>query len=240
MNSLPLYLGHAHACGYLEGRVARMACVSPDWPMSPAGYSLLAANGFRRSGELVYRPWCEGCAACVPVRVPVAHFQPNRSQRRIARRNAGLQVIERPAAFDPAHYRLYIRYLQARHPGSDMGQAGPEDYLACLGSARFDGTRFVEFSESGRLLAVAVVDGLTDGFSAVYTFYEPGEAGRSLGVHAVLWQIEEARRRGLGYVYLGFWVAESRKMAYKAGFRPIERFTGREWVVLEPNRPVPA
>jgi leucyl-tRNA---protein transferase len=233
MTRLPLYLGQEHACGYLAGWTARMACVPPDWPMTSRLFSQLVANGFRRSGDLVYRPWCDGCAACVPVRIPVETFQPNRSQRRIAKRNADVRVREKPAEFDAAHYRLYCRYLQARHPDSEMGQAGPEDYLQFLGNQRFEGTRFCEFSEAGRLLAVAVLDELDDGWAAGYTFYEPGEERRGVGTFAVLWQIAEARRRGLHYVYLGFWVAESRKMAYKAGFRPIERFTGSGWIELD-------
>jgi arginine-tRNA-protein transferase len=159
----------------------------------------------------------------------VDRFQPNRTQQRILRRNAGLQAIERPAVYDEAQYRLYVRYLAARHPDSAMGDASPRDYLQFLGNPRWEGTRFIEFREADRLLAVAVIDQVIDGFSAVYTFYEPDEARRSLGVNAILWQIAEVKRRGGFCVYLGFWVAECPKMAYKSGFRPIEILTGNRW-----------
>jgi len=230
MNQVPLYLGHEHECPYLPGRTARMAFIPPDLPLSQSDFSLLLANGFRRSGDLVYRTYCESCAACVPVRISVADFQPNRAQRRIARGNAGLRIIEKPAEYDDEHYRLYLRYLQSRHPESNMGQCSAEEYVGFLGNVRFEGTRFFEFRDNDNLLAVAVVDMLDHGFSAVYTFYAPDAQSRSLGTFAVLWQIEEAQRRGRGWVYLGFWVKKCRKMAYKSAFRPLERLVGREWI----------
>jgi arginine-tRNA-protein transferase len=164
------------------------------------------------------------------VRISVADFQPNRAQRRIARGNAALRIIEKPADYDDEHYLLYVRYLQARHPESSMSQCSAEEYTGFLGNVRFEGTRFFEFREDNNLLAVAVVDVLDHGFSAVYTFYAPDAQSRSLGTFAVLWQIQEAQRRGLGWVYLGFWVKECRKMAYKSGFRPLECLVGREWI----------
>lgn len=233
VTSVPLYLGHEHACPYLPGREARMAFVDPDIPLTRSRFSLLVANGFRRSGGLVYRPYCSNCSACVPVRIPVDRFRPNRVQRRIQQRNVDLRVIEHPAEYHEAHYRLYLRYLKSRHPDSDMGEATPEDYLRFLGNPPWGDTRFIEFCEADRLLAVAVVDGLDDGFSSVYTFYDPDEERRSLGTGAILWQISEVKRRGGAWVYLGFWVAECRKMAYKSGFRPIELLTGKGWVVLD-------
>ena len=230
MNQVPLYLGHEHECSYLAGRNARMAFLPTDLPLNQSDFSLLVANGFRRSGDLVYRTYCEACTACVPVRISVAEFQPNRAQRRIARANVGLRIIEKPAEFDDEHYQLYLRYLQSRHPDSSMGQCTVEDYIGFLGNIRFEGTRFFEFREIDSLLAVAVVDVLDHGFSAVYTFYEPHLQSRSLGTFAILWQIEETRRRGLGWVYLGFWIKECRKMAYKSSFHPLECMVGKEWI----------
>ena len=230
MNSLPLYVGHEHECAYLPGRTARMAMVPPDFPLNRELFSILVANGFRRSGELVYRTYCQDCAACVPVRVPVERFRPNRSQRRVQRLNAGLQVVEKPPEFDASHYALYRAYQRGRHPGGDMGQGTPGDYMDFLGNTRWEGASFFEFREQDRLLAVAVADQLDDGFSAVYTFYDPAETRRSLGTFAVLWQINEALRRGLQHVYLGFWIQASSKMAYKSGFRPIQIMTPSGWV----------
>lgn len=233
MKTVPLYLGHDHVCSYLPDRTARMAFVDPDLPLDRSGFSLLVANGFRRSGDLVYRPHCATCSACVPVRIPVDRFRPDRAQRRIQQRNSDLRAIERWAEFDEAHYRLYLRYLRSRHPDSDMGDAMPEDYLRFLGHPLWENTRFIEFREADRLLSVAVVDGLDDGLSSVYTFFDPDESRRSLGTGAILWQIEEVKRRGGTWVYLGFWVADCRKMAYKTGFRPIELLTDNGWVALE-------
>lgn len=237
MNRIPLYLGHEHECPYLEARTARMAFISPDGLLRQSDFGLLVANGFRRSGDLVYRTYCHSCSDCVPVRIPVADFQPDRSQRRIARNNAGLLVIERPANFDEAHYQLYVRYLRARHPDSNMGQAAPEEYISFLSNNRFEGTRFFEFREDNTLLAVAVVDILDHGLSAVYTFFEPEAKSRSLGTFAILWQIREAQRRGLGWVYLGFWIRKCRKMAYKSRFRPLEHRIGTEWIRVADESP---
>jgi arginyl-tRNA--protein-N-Asp/Glu arginylyltransferase len=230
VNSLPLYLGHEHECAYLPGRSARMAMVPSDLVLNRELFSILVAHGFRRSGELVYRTYCEDCAACVPIRVPVERFRPNRSQRRVQRLNAGLQVVERPPEFHATHYALYRAYQQERHPGGDMSQATAEDYMDFLGNTRWEGTRFFEFREQDRVLAVAVADQLVDGFSAVYTFYDPAEVRRGLGTFAVLWEIEEALRRGMSHVYLGFWIQASRKMSYKSGFRPFQILTCSGWV----------
>ncbi len=232
---LPLYVGLPHPCGYLEGREARMAFVPPELAVDRSLYTLLVANGFRRSGELVYRPHCPGCEACVPVRIPVRWFRPNRSQRRVARRNAHLTATVLPPVFRAEHYRLYTRYLDARHADGEMAGASPEDFMRFLGNQRWEGTRFVEFRADETLLAVAVVDELEDGLSAVYTFYEPSAEHLSLGTWAILWMVAEAGRRGQAHVYLGFWVRDCPKMAYKSGFRPLERLADGGWERLHPG-----
>lgn len=231
MKSLPLYLGYEHDCDYLPGQRAQMVYVDPHATLDKSMYSRLATNGFRRSGGLVYRPHCAACAACMPVRVAVEDFQPDRSQRRALKTNADLRAIAKPPIFDERHYRLYLRYLRARHPDGNMAEASPEDYLGFLGNA-WGETVFYEFLAGDELLAVAVVDHLDEGLSAVYTFYDPGQTRRGLGSFAVLWQIGEARRRGLPWVYLGFWIRECRKMAYKDNFRPFEALLGNQWVAM--------
>jgi arginine-tRNA-protein transferase len=231
MKSLPLYLGYEHDCDYLPGRRAQMVYVDPHAVLDKSMYSRLATNGFRRSGGLVYRPHCAMCAACVPVRVPVAAFQANRSQRRTLKLNADLCVVAKPPVFDERHYQLYLRYLQARHPDGNMAESSREDYLGFLGNA-WGETVFYEFLAGDTLLAVAVVDHLDEGWSAVYTFYDPDQTRRGLGSFAVLWQIDEARRRGLPWLYLGFWIQECRKMTYKSNFRPFEALLGNQWVAM--------
>ena len=233
MNPVPLFLGYEQPCSYLAGRTSRMAYAPPDWPLDQSLFSRLVACGFRRSGDLVYRPYCQACSDCIPVRIPVNSFKPNRSQRRVLKGNAGVRAIVKPDDFELEHYHLYSRYLRARHPDSGMAEISPEEYQGFLSNPRWEGTRFVEFRENERLLAVAVIDLLMDGISAVYTFFEPFELNRSLGTLAVLWQVEEARRRGLDWVYLGFWIAECEKMNYKSAFQPLQRLTPAGWVPFD-------
>ena len=235
MTPVALYMGAEHECGYLPGKWARMIYVAPRVRLDKARYTELAASGFRRSGDWVYRPACEGCSACVPVRLPVAEFEPNRAQRRTMKINADLVVVQRPAVFDRRHYRLYQRYLRARHADGQMSESSPEEYLQFL-SCGWGDTAFYEFLMNGDLVAVAVVDHLDDGLSAVYTFYDPDQMHRSLGTFAVLWQIGEARRRGLPWLYLGFWISACRKMAYKGAFRPLQALIDSRWVRLDKGK----
>lgn len=229
MTSIPLFLGESHPCPYLPEREARMAILPPDYPLSSRFYAALVRSGFRRSGELVYRTYCDGCTRCIPVRIPVNRFQLNRSQRRTLRLNEILTVQQVPAKFSEEHYRLYLEYQSRRHPGGDMAQSSSEEFIRFLGNNRFEGTVFFEFRRAGLLVAVSVVDLLDDGFSAVYTFYDPEQQARGLGTYAILWQIEEVRRRGGESLYLGFWIQESTKMAYKSQFKPYEILSQEGW-----------
>lgn len=215
-------------CGYLPGRQAVNAVMDPTVVPDIRLYSRLVELGFRRSGPRIYRPTCPGCSACIALRLPVRDFRPSRSQRRMWQRHAGLTVIEREPAFRQEHYELYRRYLQARHPDGGMDDSRPDDYLAFLVAEGVE-TRFIEFSDEGRCLAVAIVDVLSSGLSAVYTFYEPELPGGGLGVYSVLWQIEATRRRGLDWLYLGYWIEDCRKMNYKNQYRPYELFIGGRW-----------
>jgi arginine-tRNA-protein transferase len=191
-------------------------------------YGMLAVHGFRRSGEYVYRPHCPTCRACIPARIPVQRFRGNRNQRRTARRNAELTVLRRDDSFRKEHFDLYYRYLDARHPEGEMANPSPEDFRRFLTSGWSD-TQFVEFRHDNRLAAVTVVDRLPDALSAVYTFFAPEHASRSLGRYAILWQIQEALRLGLPYVYLGYWIDGCRKMAYKREYQPLEGLIDGEW-----------
>lgn len=233
-----LYLGPEHECSYLPGRWARSLFFDPSLPVDPDTAQWLADQGFRRSGPYLYRPHCKGCQACVPLRVPVAEFTPRRSQRRCWERNHP-ELTARAAlpGYSEEQFALYCRYQASRHPGGSMDGVTPETYLGFLDSPWAD-TRFVEFRLAGRLVAVAVTDLLPVGVSAMYTFYEPTLAERSLGVFSVLWQIEYARSRGLPWVYLGYWVADCRKMSYKDRYRPVEAWTGSNWERFEAGEPI--
>jgi arginyl-tRNA--protein-N-Asp/Glu arginylyltransferase len=233
---LELYLSAPHPCNYLPGRQTVNLVADPRITMHTALYSALIEEGFRRSGGFAYRPHCPGCNACVPVRIPVDRFRPRRAQRRILRRNQDVSVRCRPPRFDAEHFDLYARYLAARHPGGGMDDPSPEDYLRFLTAPAID-TCFYEMRAGERLLGVAVADVLRTGLSAVYTFFDPELADRSPGVYAVLWQIEQARRLDLPYVYLGYWIKDCDKMSYKDQYRPLEGFRNGRWQMLEDTSP---
>lgn len=229
MTNLSLLLTPESDCSYLPGQLSSSLVAAPEYPMTTAVYGRLVQHGFRRSGDRVYRPYCDACSACVPTRVPVQRFQPNRTQRRKLRANEDLVVTPLRAEFQQEHYELCQRYLRWRHPNGQMANLDPEDYLAFLSNDWCD-TRFVEFRAQGCLAAVAVVDLLTDGLSAVYTFYAPDLAARGLGDYAVLWQIGQVQALSLDYLYLGYWIAECRKMAYKNRYRPFEVYREGLWL----------
>lgn len=229
-----LFLSTEHPCGYLPMRVARSLFVDPDYPLDPARYGTLLEQGFRRGGNHVYRPRCEGCRACIPARIPVAHFQPTRSQRRCLQRNADLDLHIRRDMTEQ-QFALYRRYLRARHHGGGMNPEDKSGFYAFL-DCGWGAAEFWEFRHEQRLLACAVVDRVPQGLSAVYTFFDPGEAARGLGTYAVLRQVEAARERALPHVYLGYWVSASQKMDYKKNFQPLELLGARGW---ERQAPVP-
>jgi arginyl-tRNA--protein-N-Asp/Glu arginylyltransferase len=237
---LSFYLSPPEACSYLPARDAVNLFADPLAPMDTELYGRLIDHGFRRSGRYVYRPQCGTCKACVPSRIAVSEFKPNRSQQRNLKRNQDLDASVRAPRFRDEHFALYQRYQDGRHPGGGMDNPRPEsyrDFLIC----DWTETLFVELRLAGRTLAVAVTDLLPQGLSAVYTFFDPEQSARGLGTYAVLWQIREARRRGLPYVYLGYWIAGNRKMRYKTRFRPIEGLVEGRWRRLPTTtRPVEA
>lgn len=235
-----LYLSLPHPCGYFPERQSTIVFIDPDYRGGRGVFGESVRLGFRRSGDLIYRPHCTGCTACVPVRIPVREFRPSRAQQRCWGANQDLTVTLRLPGHDPEHFALYRRYQAARHPGSSMDHPDPERYLHFLVSDRAE-TLLAEFRDPasgppGRLLAVAVTDLLPDGLSAMYTFFDPAERRRGLGTLAVMWQVSEAMRRGLGYVYLGYWIRDCAKMAYKGGFRPLEALRGTVTAALNGAR----
>jgi len=236
LNDLPLaslqfYATAPYPCSYLPDRVARSQVATPSHLIDTAVYSQLVRMGFRRSGGFTYRPYCDRCQACVPVRVPIADFLPNRTQRKCLRIHAGLDVVRRKLAYDAEHYALYLNYQRHRHAGGGMDQDSREQYQHFLLHSNVS-TELLEFRESGVLRMVGLIDRLADGLSSVYAFFEPGVRGASYGTYNVLWQIERCRSLGLPYLYLGYWIAESRKMAYKATFRPAEGLRDGVWCRL--------
>lgn len=231
MKTLQLYLGQEHACSYLTGRRAGSILIDPAEEVTCSLYSQLIEQGFRRSAAHVYRPHCQGCNACVSVRIPVQTFKATRAQQKIIRRNQDLSVRAVSSQFRSEHYALYQRYIEQRHADGDMYPASVEQYQSFL-NTKLDFARFYEFRLDEKLLAIAVTDVLTSGLSAMYTFFEPEDTRRSLGRYAILWQIQECLRLNLPYLYLGYWVKDCKKMNYKTQYQPLEGFINEHWQLL--------
>ena len=231
MRDLKVYTTYPHSCSYLEDQEATTLFVDPRQPVDQKLYSNLSQLGFRRSGSHIYRPHCTHCDACIPARIPVDLFEAKRGQRRTWNRNQDLTVHATDDMRDDAAFELYQNYIESRHSDGDMYPPEREQYESFLSNA-WDCTRYYRFYDGGSLIALAVVDELVDGLSAIYTFFDPALDRRSLGGFAILWQIEKAREMGLDYLYLGYWVRNCQKMAYKSDYRPLELYVNNRWTTL--------
>jgi len=226
------YVLEPNICPYLPGRLETKLLTEISGGRARADYDTLSLAGFRRSHRFAYRPACANCNACVPVRVVVSEFTPGKSLRRIRRVNADLAVEMRPARASNEQCALFRRYIVSRHGDGEMAGMNEQEYFSMVESSDVD-TRLAEFRDrDGQLVAVCLVDWLADGPSAVYSFFDPDEARRSLGTYVVLWLIEAAQRQAAAHVYLGYWIERSRKMAYKTRFQPLEGFGPDGWKPL--------
>ncbi|KEI71753.1 arginyltransferase [Endozoicomonas elysicola] len=229
---LKFYATQPHECSYLPEEQATTLFMDPEILLDQQLCSDLAELGFRRSGQHIYRPHCSHCKACIPARIPVKLFMMRRTQRKTWNRNLSLMVDRVPASYQDEHYQLYERYINQCHQDGDMYPASVEQYSPFLvESPPF--TSFYEFRLKGQLLAVSVVDHLKTSLSAIYTFYDPDFSQRSLGKYCILWLIQEAKKLGLPYLQLGYWIRNCQKMNYKIEYRPVELYISQEWRQLK-------
>ena len=230
-NRIRFFVTDAHPCSYLPDEQASTLFIDPEHQIDGALYSQLSRNGFRRSGAHIYRPHCGACDACIPIRTLATEFRPNRRMRRIAKRNADLQIVMRPNVDRDEHFQLYERYINLRHHNGDMYPPSRDQFDSFL-SSEWGVTHFIEYRLEGKLIAASVTDVMDDGLSAIYTYFEPELEQRSLGVFAITTQLQMCVDMGMPYVYLGYWIKACQKMAYKIDYRPCEVRVNERWVRL--------
>lgn len=231
-DTMRLFATYEHSCPYLPEKSAVNAIVDPKYPMEIQLYSQMIDDGYRRSGKQVYRPYCPDCNECISTRILVDEFKPSRNQKRNWKLNQDLDVIVNKTGYIPEYNTLYGHYLASRHPCGEMEPNAVDDFASFVETSWCD-TIFYEFRKDGKLLCVAAVDVLEQGLSAVYTFFDTAaSAKRSLGTYALLWEIEQAKKLNLDYVYPGYWIKDSQKMNYKTRFQPIYGRVNGEWILL--------
>lgn len=232
LGELRFFATAEHDCSYLKGQQAVTLFADSLAEVDTDLYSSLSAMGFRRSGPRIYRPFCQTCSACIPLRIPVGSFVPRRRQKRVVKRNDDLVMTAKRPSLTEEYFAVYRRYIDKRHSDGDMHPASREQFEAFLVDGRPE-TLFYDFRAGDRLLAVAVADHLNDGLSAIYTFFEPEAQGRSPGVFMILSLIRETQRLGLDYLYLGYWIRQCRKMNYKIDYKPVELYIDNRWIGIE-------
>lgn len=232
--TLQFYATAPYSCSYLSDRIARSQVATPAHLINADLYGELVSNGFRRSGMYTYRPYCDGCKACTACRVNIQQFAPKRYQKRAFKKHQGLQAKVGHLAYIQEHYELYMSYQKDRHAGGGMDSDDQDQYQQFLLQSKVN-TRLVEFRdgpndpEPGKLRIVSIIDIIQDGLSSVYTFFDTSVENASYGTYCIMWQLEQAKKLNLPYLYLGYLIKESPKMAYKSEFEPLEILVDDHW-----------
>ncbi len=235
LQKIQFYVTAPYSCSYLASQLAQSLIATPQHLIDGHQYSGLIQQGFRRSGKFVYRPHCENCNACIPVRLPVADFQARRSQKRAYKQHQNLDASVSTLSFDEAHFALYKAYQIARHEGNVQEETA-EQYRNFLVQSNVD-SLFISFTLDGVLKIVSVVDIVEDGVSAVYTFYDTEDTKASYGTYSIMWLINWCKQLKLPYLYLGYWIKNSQKMAYKENYGPQEALIDGEWLKIKHAKP---
>ncbi len=231
-SEIKFYSTLPHPCSYIDDMPAVTIFMDPEEKINRAQTTILSELGFRRSGTHIYRPSCPTCQACIPVRLPVHKFKAKKSARRTLKRNSDVSTEWIESIDNDECFELYQRYINERHSDGDMFPATRDQYQKFLVNG-LEVTKYVAFRVDGKLIAIAVMDQLDDGYSAVYTFFSPNLSERSLGRYAILWQIEMCTKAKLPYLYLGYWIRDCDKMSYKTQYRPVEMYTNNRWIHVE-------
>ena len=228
------YLTEQYPCSYIKGYQARSKVASPPHLINYDSYNNLIEKGFRRSGVFSYKPYCDKCSSCIPIRIPVYNFFPNRTQKRTSKKlKKNLVVRSEELSFNEEHFLLYKKYQSTRHSGSGMDQDNRNEYMQFLLTSNVK-TELVTFRDKSNILKmVCIFDILKNGMSSVYTFFSPDEKSSSYGTYGILWQIEECKKRNLSFLYLGYWINQSSKMVYKTRFRPYQMFDKGLWTTYK-------
>lgn len=235
LHKLQFYVTTPYKCGYLPNKLAQSLIATPHHLVNAQVYNGLIQQGFRRSGKFAYRPHCENCNACIPVRLVLNEFAPARSQKRSFKQHGNLTARVMPLSYNQSHFELYTSYQSLRHAEAELGistdkRDAAEQYRQFLCESNVE-SLMIEFRDAeNQIKIVSVIDVVGDGVSAVYTFYDATQPKASYGTYAIMWLAEWTKSLGLPYLYLGYWIKESPKMAYKQQFKPQEKLVDGEWV----------
>jgi len=235
LHKLQFYVTTPYKCGYLPNKLAQSLIASPQHLIDANIYSGLITQGFRRSGKFAYRPHCENCRACIAVRLILSEFNPSRSQKRAYKQHSDLTAQIFPLHFNQQHFELYESYQSLRHLDETASETSAtakdeaEQYRQFLCQSNVE-SLMIEFKDANnQVKIVSVVDIVKDGISAVYTFYDAAEAKASFGTYSIMWLAEWTKSLNLPYLYLGYWIKDSQKMAYKQQFKPQQKLIDGEW-----------